>query len=237
MNPKYKKILVALTIISIGAFILSFFITKKLTIISTYPVKDSNLSNLNSPIVLEFNQKINLNDFKLEIIPIETFVSEQEVDTKITLKINKTLQINTKYSLKIVYKDKLIDTLSFTTNAPKDTQYDARFNQDVQNELDTQYPLIKKTPYNTTLYRVVYSAPMTLEITIKNENILPEKAFSEIRAWVTSVGGDADAHTYVISDKPLPSPAIVPTKAGSFAPTTIPSPTPFNWDTLQDDGT
>ena len=218
MNLKYKKIFIALTVISLGVFIFSFFVTKKLNLISTYPVKDSNLTNLNSPILLEFNQKINLADFKFEVTPTETFSSEQNGDTKITLKPNKTLQINKKYSLVITHKNKQVETLSFTTNASKDTQYDARFNQDIQNELDTQYPLIAKTPYTTSLYRVVYSAPMTLEITIKNPEISSMEAINDIKSWVTSVGGDADAHKYVISDTPyVPSPtrtssAIAPEK-------------------------
>lgn len=199
MNLKYKKILIILAIVSIGVFMLSFFITKKLTLISSYPTKDSNLSNLNSPITLEFNQKISLSDFKFEIIPTETFSLEQSGGTKIIIKLDKTPKINTKYSLNILYKDKHVDIVNFTTNVPKDTQYDARFLQDTQAELDAQYPLIAKTPYSTPEYRVVYSAPMTLKITIKNPNIASQKVIEEIRAWVTQNGSDASAHKYILA--------------------------------------
>ena len=205
MNPKYKKIIIVFAILTLIAFLLSFFIKKSPQLLSSYPSNNSNLNDPNSPIALEFDQKIDINDYKFVITPIETFTPIQISDTEISISFSKSLLINSKYTLIIQYKNEPVGQIVFTTNAPPGTQFDARFNQDIQNELDAQYPLIAKTPYETPTLRVVYSAPMTLEITIKNRGISSQKATEEVRSWVTSVGGDATTHKYIISNQSLPS--------------------------------
>lgn len=235
MNPKHKKVIIIFSFLAITSLAFSFFITRKITIVSSLPKNNSNITNVNTSIILEFNQKINLDNIKLTITPEESLTLTQIENTKVVIDFDKPLQINSKYSVLIFYKEKQIDQLFFTTNISSDIQYDARFLEEVQKNMDNKYPIIAKTPYNNSLYRVVYSAPLTLEITLKNPNITTEKAISDIRTWVESVGGDATAHKYIISNKPLPSttPLSTPTPTKTLSP----SPTPFNWDTLQDDGT
>jgi len=235
-----KKNLIVLAIIAIGFFIFSILYKPEPPLpqlLLSSPAEGSARASLTDPIQLKFDQELDPTLITVTSIPIEEW-SVQSGDNKfvIILKSKQYLHVETKYILNILYNKQQVSTLNFKTIAQ---QGDPRYTQEVLKEMDRDYPLATKLPYNTDLYRVVYSAPMTLEISIKNENILPEKAFSEIRAWVTSVGGDASAHKYVISDKPLPSstPTGIPENGNTEKPKISPSPTPFNWDTLQDDGT
>ena len=236
-NPRTKIILViigVLIFLNVVATIISALFPSLPPIISTNPSNNAAKTTLDQPFIVNFKQPIQVTDFSLTSEPTLSWDIAQTSSTTLTATHSLDFQPSTTYTLTLAWKNQAYSPIKITTMA---SQVDPLFIKQTNDELARDYPLAQLLPYNTDLYRVVYSAPMTLEITIKNENILPEKAFGEIRSWVTSVGGDADAHKYVISDKPLPSPAIVPTKAGSSAPTTKPSPTPFNWDTLQDDGT
>ncbi len=237
-----KKLLSKKYIIVLGVFALLFFIFSLFykpikpfpTLLSSLPNQDAQKVSLTDPVRLKFDQAIDPNLLTISSAPAEEW-SIQAGDDKsiVVLKSKKYFHVETKYSVSISYKNELITTLNFKTIAQ---QGDPRYTQEVINEMGRDFPLGKFTPYNTDLYRVVYSGPMILEITIKNPNITPEKAFSEIRTWVTSVGGDSNAHKYVISDKPLPSPAPV-SSGSSNLKSSSPSPTPFDWSTLKDDGT
>lgn len=235
-NLLNKKNIIILAIIAIILLMFSLLYKPKQPlpkILLSSPAEGSDRASLTEPIQLKFDQEIDPTLFTVTSTPTEEWTIEPG-DSKfvITLKSKQYLRVETKYSLSVAYNNQAVSTLNFKT-IPQ--QGDPRYTQGVLKEMDRDYPIAQKLPYNSTLYRVIYSAPMTLEITIKNENITSEKAFSDIRTWVTSVGGDASAHKYVISDKPLSSvaPAITttPTKSPS------PSPTPFNWDNLKDDGT
>lgn len=199
MNPKYKKIITPLAILTIGSVILSLFKVQKLSLVSSSPTNNSSLSNLNQPILLEFNQKINLEDLKFQIVPEEKFAPSKIENTKVMLTFNKVFQINTNYLVTILYKEKQLDQINFTTTISPNTQYDARFLEEVQNNMDDKYPLMVKTPYISPQFRVVYSAPLTLEITLTNPNLTSSEAIEEVKSWVTQNGGDVAAHTFVIA--------------------------------------
>lgn len=226
MNLKYKKYLVLLAILSLSSFLFSFFVTKKLALVSSIPANNSNLNIFTQPILLQFNQSINLGDFKFQISPEEPFTPSQDEKTRIILTFSKVFQINTNYLLTIFYKGKQMDQINFNTNIPSNTQYDARFLEDVQNNMDNKYPLMAKTPYETKDYRVVYSAPLTLEITLKSSNLTSSDAISAVKSWVTQNGGDSMAHKYVIGTGPIPSPQTgisTPLPTPTKAPTSSPS--------------
>ncbi len=72
----------------------------------------------------------------------------------------------------------------------------------MKDELARDYPLAQKLPYSTPDYRVVYSSPMTLEITLKNSNLTSVEVIDEIKSWVTKNGGDVANHKYVIAPAP-----------------------------------
>lgn len=237
-NLLNKKNIIILAVIAVVFLIFSLFYKPKQPLpqlLLSSPTEGSARASLTDPIQLKFDQELDLTLLTVTSTPIEEW-SIQPGDNKfvVILKSKQYLHVETKYALNINYNKQPITTLNFKTIAQ---QGDPRYTQEVLNEMARDYPIAVKLPYSTDLYRVVYSAPMILEITIKNENILPEKAFSEIRAWVTSVGGDADAHKYVISDKPLPSSTPTGILENGNTRTPSPSPTPFNWDNLQDDGT
>jgi hypothetical protein len=242
-NILNKKYIIILAVIAIVFLIFSLFYKPKQTLpqlLLSSPTEGSTRASLTGPIQLKFDKEIDPTLLTITSSPIEEW-NTQSSDNKfvILLKSKQYLHVETKYILNISYNKQPIATLNFKTIAQ---QGDPRYTQEVLNEMDRDYPIAVKLPYNTDLYRVVYSAPMILEITIKNENILPEKAFSEIRAWVTSVGGDPDAHKYVIGDKPW-TPTPTPTlhiesdSSREMTPDAKPSGSPFNWDTLEDDGT
>lgn len=232
-----KRFLILLTVIALGTLIFSILSsTSKLATlpkaINSIPKPDAKNSDVFSSVFIQYDKDVLVDDLSVVSTPSEDWSLKQTNKTSIEISHKLALHPSTKYELIVSWKSRPLVPLIFTTQA---SQGDPRLVQTLTEELNRDYPLSKQTPYTNDAYYVVYSAPMTLEITIKNENILPEKAFSEIRAWVTSVGGDADAHKYVINDEPLPSAAptitTTPPKAAS------PSPTPFNWDTLEDDGT
>ncbi|MEI8232386.1 MAG: Ig-like domain-containing protein [bacterium] len=229
-----KKFLIALAIIAIIALFFSFLPKRVITptLLSSIPVDKATKVSVFEPLSFTFDQNLLPNLVTINSIPEESWDIEQEGPNKIILNHKKFLIVNQSYVVSVYYNKKLASTITFTTKAE---QNDPRYLQTVQTTMDRDYPIAVKLPYSTDSYRVVYSAPMILEISLKNENITPEKAFSDIRAWVTSVGGDASAHKYIISDKPLPS-TTTPTPA-TPTKTSKPSPTPFDWDTLQDDGT
>jgi len=231
-----KKFLIVLAILAVGTMIYSFLPKKIITptLLSSTPIEKSTKASVFDPLKFTYDQPVLLSKIKATSIPEENWNIEQDSPTSIILTHKRFLLTNQPYVVNIYYNDKLANTLSFTTKAE---QNDPRYLQTVQATMDRDFPLALKLPYSTDSYRVVYSAPMTLEISIKNPNILPDKATSDIKSWVTSVGGDASAHKYIISDKPLPSstPTGIPTNRNTG--TSSPSPTPFNWDTLQDDGT
>lgn len=200
MKPKTKKILlISLAALALGSLLISFLSPSNPKLISSTPSNSGNLSDPNLPITLQFDRQVDLADFGFTITPSETINSANLDSNTIQINFGKSLLINTKYLISINYKSRPLTQLSFTTNAPPGIQYDARLNQNIQSELDTQYPLIAKTPYNTSSYRVVYSAPMTLEITLKNPSLTSEEVVAEIKGWITQNGGDATTHKYVLA--------------------------------------
>jgi hypothetical protein len=236
-----KKLLTKKYIIILGIIAFLFLIFSLIykpieplpQLLTSLPAQDSQKVSLTDPVRLKFDQEVDPSLLTITSTPTEEwFIQAGDDKSIIILKSKQYFHVETKYVINISYKNEPISTLNFKTIAQ---QGDPRYTQEVLSEMDRDYPIAVKLPYTSNLYRVIYSAPMTLEISIKNDNILPEKAFSDIRAWVTSVGGDADAHKYVISDEPLPSAA--PTVTTTPTKTSSPSPTPFNWDTLEDAGT
>lgn len=233
-----KKFLIGLSTLAIVTLIYSLFSSSKNllalpTIIKSTPAQGVVGVDVFRPITIQYDKNVFIDDLDINSEPSEKWELIQVGPDTIGLTHKLALRPSTKYSLILSWKNQPLSPLVFTTLA---SQGDPRLVQTLTEEFNRDYPLAKKTPYISDTYYVVYSAPMVLEITIKNPAITPEKAFSEIRAWVTSVGGDANAHKYVISDKPLPS-TLPPTFTTSGLKPSSPSPTPFDWDNLKDDGT
>lgn len=226
-----KKILIILSIITLIILIFSLFYKSKLPspqLLSSSPTSNSQRVSLTGSIQLKFDQNIDLARLTVTSNPPEDWsIQSGDDNSLIILRSKQYLRVETEYFLSILYDKQLISTLNFRTTPQ---QGDPRYTQQVLQEMARDYPLSVKLPYSTSQYRVVYSAPLTLEITIKNPNLTSAQAISEIKSWVTSVGGDAGAHKYVIGTNPLPSD--ISSSAAVPAKTASPSPTPFNWDAV-----
>lgn len=199
-----KTLLVVVGVVVLLAISILDLRPKAPKLIEPIPKTIPNLADPNAPLTLMFDRAVALNDFSFTLKPAEEIMPEATDQTTIVINFKKPRAINLKYLLTANYKNSPLFELTFTTNVSQNTQYDARFNQEIQKELDQDYPLITQTPHNTPLYRVVYSAPMTLEITIKNPSIGSTEAIADAKEWVRSLGGDVEAHKYVIAP---PSPA------------------------------
>lgn len=105
----------------------------------------------------------------------------------------------TTYTLTLSWKGHPLQTHSFTTIK---SQEDPLLIQNMKDELKRDYPLAQLLPYTTSQYRVVYSAPLTLEIALKNPNLTSEEVIAEIKNWVTKNGGDATIHRFTTTISP-----------------------------------
>ncbi len=193
------KNLFLLTAVTIIAYVIAV-VLKALNpvlpkIISSNPANNSaNVTAVDS-IILKFDIPVSGNRLAISSTPTESWQINQVDTQEVSLNHSQYLLSNTNYSIVISYKGKQIGALDFKTLGGG---ADPRYYQQIQATIDHDYPLGIKLPYETAQYRVVYSAPMTLEITIKNPNISSTDAITDIKTWVTSVGGDAAAHQYVV---------------------------------------
>jgi len=202
-----KKFLLFLAILSIGTLLFSLFFSQKTRLglpqlVYSTPTTNSLGADVFNPVMIQFDKPILVKDFTIISSPEESWDLAQEGQNSLRISHSLALRPSTKYQLVLSWKSSPLPALTFTTQS---SQGDPRLVQTLTQELNRDYPLAKLTPYNTPLYRVVYSAPMTLEITIKNRGISSQKATEEVRSWVTSVGGDATTHKYIISNQSLPS--------------------------------
>lgn len=202
-----KKRLIALATIVALAVVISFVSSlsqPKPSLVGVSPKDQATNVSLTDPIVYTFvEQNLTASDFSLNSSPNHQW----------TLSINGNGVIATpqshldsekKYTLTLQWKGQTVSTITLTTQP---TQTDYQLIDEIKNEVAQDYPLAAQIPYETNLLRVVYSAPLTLEITLKSPVLSSAQAISQVKAWANSKGGDASVHKYiVIPASPLPSP-------------------------------
>jgi hypothetical protein len=194
-----KNLLIVAILLGIISFIIYLFslLSPKLPIIIKSLPKHNSLQNsVTNPLIIQFDAPVIFSDFTIISTPKEDWTISQVDNQTISINHQKYLFSNTKYMITLSYKGRPLPDYVFTTAAG---QSDPRFLQDIKLKMDMQFPLMAITPYNTSQYRVVYSAPLTLEITIKNRNLTTVEAIDQVKSWVTKNGGDADSHKYVIA--------------------------------------
>jgi hypothetical protein len=195
-----KKVLIILSIVTLLFLIFSLFYKPRPPLpklLSSLPTQGSQKVLVTDVIQLKFDEGVDPSLLTANSNPPEDWSLQTGNDSTIAVaKSKQLLRVETAYSLSILYGGQLVSTLNFKT-IPQ--QGDPRYTQQVIQEMARDYPLAKFIPYDTPLYRVVYSAPMTLEITLKSPTISRAQAISDIKSWVTSIGGDASAHQYVIA--------------------------------------
>ncbi len=212
-----QKLKITLSVLVGVAFIVSLiYLSQKskpsptpIEIITSSPVNGSDSADVFSPTIITFNQPVTASDFSVSSTPEELWSIQQKGPNTIEADHLQYLRVATEYTLLISQKGQTIATLNFTT---ANSQNDPRYLQGLQSDLDKNYPLAQFTPYETALYRVVYSAPLALEIDLKSYTLDQASVIEQIKAWVQSHGVDPATHTYtVVAPSPTPTPSPLPT--------------------------
>lgn len=190
------KFILALAVITLILIIANIFKGSAPKLVGSNPKNNGIQTNFNAPTTLEFDSKIDLKDLSFTIIPEEVFNPVQISEKKINLIFQQPLRIKTTYSINLFFKGKQFSQLNFST---PESQKDARFNLEVQKNMENKYPLMAITPYETSQFKTEYIDPLTLGITIKNPNLTSQEVIDEVKAWVTQNKGDVNSHKYVIS--------------------------------------
>ena len=195
----YKYKVYILAFLTISSIVLVLFAKKspptpKIT--STTPIDQSQDVDLTVIPAYLFDIPIDISDITITSNPVFNFQLVQQNTNTLIATHTLNFQPATTYVITIDWQNNNIFTHSFTTVK---SQVDSLLIQNMKDELARDYPLGQLTPYTTPSYRVVYSAPMTLEIIIKNQSITPEIAIADIKSWVNKNGGDVSAHQYIIA--------------------------------------
>lgn len=195
-------ILILFAAASLLSIVFIFVSTRKKTVVTTgnieinssTPTNESVGVSVFDPIELTFNQEVDTSLIEVFSEPSETWSVNQTQQGSVELNHKSFLRVATKYKLTISYDGKIVDVLTFETAKE---QNDPRMLQNLQSEMDRDYPLAKLTPYETPEYKVVYVAPLTLEINIKSL-ISTQAATLKIQSWVKQNGEDPSTHKYIL---------------------------------------
>lgn len=166
------------------------------TLLESDPPNNFNKLSTINPIQLEFRDEVINTDFKITSVPEVNWQVNQVYDRVISLSHEKQLTPSKPYLLKIIWKNKEVTTLSYKT---EDTQQDYELIKNVKEEIAKNYPLAKLMPYDTLGYSLVYTGPLTLEITLKNPNLKSQEVIDEVKGWVSANGANAEAHKYFVT--------------------------------------
>lgn len=195
-NVRPKTIIVVLIIIIlVVALIFSLLLgsrSQQLTIVSSTPSENASGVSVFDPIMITFNQPVDPSSITVTSSPSEDWSISGSAQNAIKVDHKLYLRVATMYKLTFLQSGKVIGTLSFET---AHEQNDPRQLQGLQNELNTNYPLASLTPYQTSDYRVIYSAPLTFEIDITS-SMTTQDAISQVKSWVQSNGIDPNTHKY-----------------------------------------
>lgn len=166
-------------------------------LLSSTPTENALNVSVTNALLLKFDSAIDTERIKVISNPPEEWVIQNGINPKIvSLKSKQFLYADSQYTLTITYGDELLTTLNFKT-IPQ--QGDPRYTQSVLLEMENDYPLAVKLPHIESNYRLIYSAPLTIEITSKNPNLTSQELIDEVKTWVTQNGVDASTHKYVIA--------------------------------------
>lgn len=194
-----KKFLLGLGGLALLTLALSFFLPQanKPTLISSTPHTNSTKYSLIDPLEFKFRNSVLATDFSLSSTPVSEWVITQKDVQTLSATHPKPLSPSTQYTVNILWKGQFLASLTFTTIA---SQTDYELLDRLETELARDYPLANFVPYTTVQYRVIYTAPLTLEITLKNPNISSDEAVADIQSWVKSQGVDPASHKYVVAE-------------------------------------
>lgn len=212
IKPNFKLIAIVLIVIIVAVVAFMYFSRKKaqapspvpvsLAIINSTPSDGALGVNVFDPVIITFNQTVDPTTITASSDPSEDWsVSGLSPNT---VKINHKLYLRVATTYKLIVQEHAspIETLTFET---AHEQNDPRFLQTIKTQEEKDYPLGSYIPYETLNYRVIYSAPLTLEIDLKTY-MDQQQAISEVQSWVSSHGVDPATHKYIVVGPPSPTP-------------------------------
>ena len=207
ISNKQKIILVGI-LISIIAILFIYFSQKKnnatpnpaptlgpLAITYTIPATNSPNISVFDPIMITFNQPVDPVAVTANSDPAEDWTYSQVAPNVIKIDHKLYLRVATTYNLNIFLHGSPIKTIVFET---AHEQNDPRFLQGLQADVNKNFPLGSLTPYKTVNFRVIYTAPFTLEIQTVGA-ISSKDATSQVQEWVKSNGIDPSTHKYIVT--------------------------------------
>ena len=201
---KYRlHIFIILLVLMIVAILVSNFRAPK--IIETIPLNAKSSVGVNSPLTIVFDKNISSN-IMLESSPPELFDIEYPGGNTLVATHSKSFLQNTDYTIKILYHNKFVGTLVFTT---EQLQNNPRVLQELDDYQQKNYPLANKTPLKTENSQTVYVAPLLFEIQLYEDNLSQDEILSQVRKWVASQGIDPDSHDYVFRLPSHPAPRTI----------------------------
>jgi hypothetical protein len=209
-NIKLKfKIIGIIVIIFTILFIIFVYTLQKNNLVKPTPIAITDSTPKNGafgvsvldPVTITFNQKVDSSTLMINSDPSENWNISQTAPSTIRLSHQLYLKVSTTYKLSVLQHGNNVGTIIFET---EHEQNDPRQLQSLQSELNKDYPMASLTPYETPSYRVIYSAPLTLEIDLKI-SMTTQDAISQIQSWVRSRGIDPATHKYVVIP-PSPQP-------------------------------
>ncbi len=190
------KILGGLTVVVLVIVTIMSIRAKTPVVSTTNPESNTQNYPIFNPLTYTFKDPIVVSELQFSLSPETPFDISQTKENVITLAPKRPLQPSTQYTTTTTWNNKTIYTLVFVTQS---SQTDPILIENMKTELARDYPLGQKLPLNRPGFRVVYSAPMTLEIALKNQTASSSEVIEEVKSWVTQNGGDATAHKYVIA--------------------------------------
>lgn len=195
--PKKFFILAIFVVLVVGFLVLIFSQRQSRLpkLISTTPQQQAIDVGLNQNLSFIFNSPVNADNLKTTSIPSEDWTITNLSESVVILSHKLLFLPYTDYQVTLQMGGQVLTNLSFRTIK---SQSDPRLVQTIEEQMKVDYPLARHTPLETPSYRVVYSAPLTLEITLKNSTIPKEQVITEVKAWVSQNGGDPEKHKYVV---------------------------------------
>lgn len=207
-NIKPRTLIIIFAIIIVFIVTLVVYLLQKgrqteLSITNSVPQDNATEASVFNPITITFNQSVDAKNVTVFSDPSENWTVSQTGDsTTIRIDHEKYLSVATKYELAISVSNKSVGKITFQTAHEKN---DPRLLQDLKSDLDNKYPLASQTPYQTPNYRIIYVAPLTLEIDITG-SIAAEDAIAEVKSWVQQQGIDPTTHKYTTKIVASPQP-------------------------------
>lgn len=200
--PKNRFLRVVLVALVLGLVYLGLYLSSTRppappVLVSSSPANNALQVGLLDPVIFEFETPVLASDFAIASTPSLSWQVKNQGQYMVVATHSPAFSSATRYSLALSWRGASLLTHNLTA---LQTQEDVVLIQNMKAELARDYPLGQKTPYETTAFRVVYSAPLTLEITLKNTTLSAETALADIRSWVQSNGLDPASHKYVVSD-------------------------------------